>query len=81
MADVLQNLEVLSELGQLADARVLPALEWLRCKQNVRGRWRNEYTYQGKLWADIERQGQESKWVTLRALCVLKAASSAQAMA
>ena len=81
VADVLQNLEVLSELGYLADARVHPALEWLLSKQDVRGRWKNEYSYHGKLWADIEHQGQESKWVTLRALCVLKAASSARPMA
>jgi hypothetical protein len=44
-------------------------------KQDAAGRWKMEYTYNGKTWADIEEKGKPSKWVTLRALCVLKAAS------
>jgi hypothetical protein len=73
VADVLQNLEVLSELGQIGDERLQPALKWLLSKQDTQHRWKNEYAYTGKMWADIERQGQPSKWVTLRALRVLKA--------
>lgn len=76
VADVLQNLEVLAELGCIRDERLRPALEWLLSKQNAEGLWKNEYAYSAKLWVDIERQGQISKWVTLRALRVLKAASS-----
>jgi hypothetical protein len=34
---------------------------------DARGRWRNEYAFNGKTWIDIERQGDPSKWVTLRA--------------
>jgi hypothetical protein len=33
-----------------------------------------EYSYNGKTWVDIESRKQSSKWVTLRALRVLKAA-------
>ena len=33
-----------------------------------------EYTYNGKMWADVEAPGQSSKWVTLRALRLLKRA-------
>jgi hypothetical protein len=73
VADVLQNLEVLTELGYIGDQRLRPALEWLLSKQDAQGRWRNQYAYNGKLWADVERQGQPSKGVTLRALRVLKA--------
>ena len=51
------------------------AIEWLLAKQDERGRWRNEYAYNGKTWVDFERQGQPSKWVTLRASRVLRAAS------
>jgi hypothetical protein len=72
VADVLQNLEVLGELGYLSDARLERALEWLLSEQDEQGRWKNRYAYNGKLWADIEPQGQPSKWVTLRALRVLK---------
>ena len=73
VADVLQNLEVLGELGHGRDKRLKPALEWLLARQDAHGRWKNQYAYAGKLWADIELQGGLSKWVTLRACCVLKA--------
>lgn len=74
VADVLQNLEVLAALGHAQDPRLGHALEMVAYKQDAQGRWRLEYTYQGKMWADIEKKGKPSKWVTLRALRVLKAA-------
>lgn len=73
VADVLQNLELLSELGYATDPRLRPAVDWLLSKQAEPGRWRNQYAYNGKTWIDVERQGQLSKWVTLRACRVLKA--------
>ena len=72
MADVLQNLETLAELGRGHDRRLYPAIQWLLSKQDAHGRWKNQYSYSGKLWADIEPQGSVSKWVTLRACRVLK---------
>ena len=72
-ADLLQNLTVLCELGYATDRRLQPAIEWLLSKQEPSGRWRNESAYNGKTWVNIERQGQPSKWVTLRACAVLKA--------
>jgi len=72
VADVLQNLTVLCELGFAKDVRLQPAIEWLFGKQDQAGRWRNQYAYNGKTWVDFERQGQPSKWVTLRACSVLK---------
>jgi len=74
VTDVLQNLEVLSELGYGRDPRLTPAVEWLLSKQDEAGRWRNEYAYNAKTWVDFERQGRPSKWVTLRACRVLRAA-------
>jgi hypothetical protein len=74
VADVLQNLEVLAELGHAQDARLANAIEWLLAKQDGRGRWTNEYAYNGKTWVSIERQGQSSKWVTLRACRFLRSA-------
>jgi hypothetical protein len=73
VADVLQNLEALCELGHARDARLAHAVEWLLAKQDEQGRWRNEYAYNGKTWVDFEKQGQPSKWVTLRACRVLRA--------
>ena len=72
VADVLQNLETLAELGVAQDQRLRPAITWLLGKQDDHGQWTNQYAYNGKTWSDIERQGQPSKWVTLRACTVLK---------
>jgi hypothetical protein len=77
VADVLQNLEVLCELGFAGDSRLRPAVEWLLSKQDAEGRWKNEYAYNGKTRIDFEKQGEPSKWVTLRACRVLKAVGEA----
>ena len=74
VSDVMQTLEVLADLGQAHDPRLARALAWVEAGQNAQGRWLNRYAYNGKTWADIEHQGQESKWVTLRACTVLRAA-------
>jgi hypothetical protein len=74
VTDVLQNAEVLVELGYGGDARLQRATEWLLAKQDEQGRWRNEYAYNGKTWVDFELQGQPSKWVTLRACRFLRSA-------
>jgi hypothetical protein len=76
VTDVLQNLEVLTALGLGGDERLTPALELLLSKQDAQGRWKMEYTYNGKMWVDIEEKGKPSKWVTLRAMRVLKHAST-----
>ncbi len=71
VADILENLTVLCELGFAKDPRLQAALAWLLSKQE-QGRWRNQSATHGKTWVDIEKQGQFSKWVTLRACLVLK---------
>ena len=75
VTDVLQNLEVLIALGRGEDPRLATALAWLMEKQNTAGQWKMEYSYNGKMWRDVEQKGQPSKWVTLRALRVLKRAA------
>jgi hypothetical protein len=72
VTDVLQNLEVLTALGYAANPRLRSGIQLLLDKQNENGSWTMEYTYNGKTWADIEQKKQPSKWVTLRALRVLK---------
>jgi hypothetical protein len=76
VTDVLQNLEALASLGMGPDLRLNAAIELVLSKQDAQGRWKLEYTYNGKTWADIEEKGKPSKWVTLRALRVLKALRS-----
>ncbi|HET7236124.1 MAG TPA: nitrogen fixation protein NifH [Actinomycetota bacterium] len=74
VADVLQDLEALAELGHARDPRLSNAVDLVLSKQDAEGRWRNEYAYNGKMWIDVEPQGLPSKWVTLRACSVLKRA-------
>jgi hypothetical protein len=74
VSDVLQTLEVLGELGHGKDKRLADALARVEAGQNAEGRWRNRYAYNGKTWVDFEPQGAPSKWVTLRACTVLRAA-------
>ncbi|MEJ2262570.1 MAG: hypothetical protein P8X95_03950 [Anaerolineales bacterium] len=72
VTDVLQNLEVLTALGFGGDTRLNPAVDLILSKQDAQGRWKMEYTYNGKTWVDVEQKKKPSKWVTLRALRVLK---------
>ncbi|MFC1991966.1 nitrogen fixation protein NifH [Chloroflexota bacterium] len=72
VTDVLQNLEAFAALDRSKDTRLSNALDFISSKQNRNGRWKMEYSLNGKMWADIEKKGQYSKWVTLRALRVLK---------
>jgi hypothetical protein len=72
VTDVLQNLEALIALGCAKDARMAGGADFVLSKQTPKGQWLMEYTYNGKTWAEVESKGQPSKWVTLRALRVLK---------
>ncbi len=72
-SDILEALEVLARLGHARDARLAGAIEFALSKQDDRGRWKLEHTLNGKMWANIEEKGRASKWVTLRALRILKA--------
>ena len=71
VTDVLQVLEVLTELGHGDDTRLDAAKAWVLSQRGPDGRWLNRYAYNGKTEVDIEPQGAPSKWVTLRALAVL----------
>jgi hypothetical protein len=72
VADVLQNLEVLTSFGHGSDPRLSSAMDLVEGKQDEQGRWRMERSYNGKTLVDIEEKGKPSKWVTLRALSVLR---------
>ncbi len=72
VTDVLLNLDVLIEAGYGDDPRLDGAIELVLSKQDEQGRWKMEYSYGGKMWIDVEAKREPSKWVTLRALRVLK---------
>ena len=74
VTDVLQNLEALTSFGYGTDPRLAAAMDLVSSKQDGDGRWKMEYTYNGKTWVDIEEKWKPSKWVTLRALRALRRA-------
>ncbi len=76
ITDLLQNVEALVSLGYGNDPRLADALAVIIEKQAATGRWLLEYDYTGKTWVDFGKKKQPNKWVTLRALRVLKAAFS-----
>lgn len=73
VADLLQIVEVLVTLGCGADPRLSRALAMIHEKQDANGRWALEYDYTGKTWLEFGAKKPPNKWVTLRALRVLKA--------
>ncbi|MFC1921352.1 nitrogen fixation protein NifH, partial [Chloroflexota bacterium] len=76
VTDILQIAEALVPLGYGKDPRLANALNIIRDKQDTEGRWNMEYDYKGKTWVDFGKKKQPNKWVTLRALRVLKAIES-----
>ena len=76
VTDLLQNVEALVGLDFGDDPRLAKALAIVREKQDSKGRWPLEYDYAGKTWVDFGPKKQPNKWVTLRALRVLRAAGA-----
>jgi hypothetical protein len=74
-ADILQIAEALTRLGYGGDPRLANALDLIRGKQDENGRWPLEYIdHTHKMWAKYGSAGKPNKWVTLRAMRVLKQA-------
>lgn len=74
-SDVLETTSVLVNLGYGKDPRLNNAFEYILDKQDDHGRWRLENTL-NRMWVEIEAKKEPSKWVTLRALRVLKRAAA-----
>ncbi|MBN2240818.1 MAG: nitrogen fixation protein NifH [Dehalococcoidales bacterium] len=72
ITDILQIAEALAGLGYLYDPRMANTIELIRSKQDAGGRWPLELDYKGKTWLDFGTKKQPNKWVTLRAMRVLK---------
>lgn len=74
VTDLLQNVDALAGLGYGRDPRLANALTVIREKQDEQGRWSLDYNYHGKTWVDTGEKRKPDKWVTLRAVRVLKSA-------
>jgi len=71
-SDVLETALVLGEAGYAHDPRLENAIQLILSKRDAGGRWAMKHSLNGKMWIDIEAKGQPSKWLTLRALRVMK---------
>jgi hypothetical protein len=76
VTDILQIVEALVGLGYGDDPRLAKAIKTINEKQDDQGRWPLEYDYTGKTWVNFGAKQQPNKWVTLRALRVLKSSNS-----
>ena len=72
VTDLLQIVEALVGLGYGNDPRLAKAMKLIKEKQATQGRWLLEYDYTGKTWVNFGAKKQPNKWVTFRALRVLK---------
>ncbi len=72
VTDLLQLAEALVALGYATDPRLSQTLDLIRNKQDEHGKWLLEYDYTGKTWGNYGVKKQPNKWVTLRAIRVLK---------
>lgn len=70
-ADVLEIMTTFARLG-VHDTRMNEAVELIKEARQPDGSWLLKDTFNGKMWIDIEEKNKPSKWVTLRALYVLK---------
>lgn len=71
--DVLRALDYFRAVGGSPDPRVADAVELVRRKQQPDGRWLLDHLHPGLMHFALEDgEGQPSRWVTLRALRVLR---------
>ncbi|MHB8054214.1 MAG: prenyltransferase/squalene oxidase repeat-containing protein, partial [Candidatus Aminicenantales bacterium] len=70
-SDILEILGILLKLGY-KDPRMQEAVDIVVAGQDGRGTWILANTMNGRFWVDIEKKGKPSKWITVRAVSVLK---------
>ncbi len=70
-ADVLEVLDTLTRLG-VRDPRMELSMDLVMDAQQGDGAWLLKDTFNGKMIVDIEEKHRPSKWITLRAMRVLK---------
>lgn len=71
--DVLRGLDYLRRAGVGPDERMAEAIELVEAKRDGAGRWPLEVRYPGEMPVEIdEGEGRPSRWITLRALRVLR---------
>lgn len=69
--DILEILTILTKLGY-RDKRMESAIKKVIGKQDKMGRWKMDFSFNGRMHARVEQLDQPSKWITLWALTVIK---------
>ena len=75
--NALRGMDYLRLTSALADERASDGLALLRSGRRPDGRWPLQSRIPGKLLVEMEKPGRESRWNTLRALRILRAADGA----
>ncbi len=70
--DVIRILDFLQEIDADYDERIDDAIELLIKKQNKDGTWNLQQKHAGRVWFDMEKPGDPSRWNTLRGWRILK---------
>ena len=70
--DALEILGILTRLGY-RDERMREALDLVASRADAQGRWTLQSTFNDRFIVPIETKGEPSRWITLRALEVLRA--------
>ncbi len=71
--DVVRVLDYLRNTGRVPDERMAEAIDIVRSKQDGDGRWPLDHAYHDTALVDFgEAEGQPSRWITLKALRILR---------
>jgi hypothetical protein len=70
--DFLRALDYFQSVRGGHDERISSAIELLKAKQQPNGRWPAYKPWSGRVFFELEKAGEDSRWNTLRALRVLK---------
>ncbi len=70
--DILRGLDYFQSSGANRDKRLADVVDLLRTHELRDGRWPSHGRMAGKVWFELEKAGQPSRWNTLRALRVLQ---------
>ena len=75
--DVLRGLEVLRLAGVDWEPRMVAAMDVVARRRRQDGRWAGSSQYPGQTWVSYPGAGEPNRWVTLRALRVVRWAGAA----
>lgn len=70
--DFLRALDYFQSIRADHDKRMKDAMELLKAKQQPNGRWAAYRPWPARVFFEMEKAGEDSRWNTLRALRVLK---------